>query len=412
MNIISARPSLRRPVLLGLTALATATLCLAGVGGTAAAAGSPLQVGVSHRPPPSHPPATTGPKAPAYGLLDRHHAPPAPYTSVIHTYVVDTTWASLQPLSGAAIAHPNDIDRAVTYARANGMTLTLRVRAGIDAPAWAKTLDGPPIPMYYTKATPALAGRAAGTIGRYWSPGFTAAYARLQVQLAALYDGVPEIRETDVTQCASIFAETYLRDAEDPRNEAGLRAAGFTRTVDDACHAAQIKAHLAWRNTLSAVSFNPYQWIHDDGKVGPDLAYTLAQMSYCRSVLGRRCVLANHSLSQSRISTPSSYATMYATMRSLGAPFAFQTATADKVGNLAWVLNWAAADGAASVELPTGYQTFPLSTFSQPATVMAASGTNLPPATRVRAQFQMRKPHAGNLASNRPIRYIRSRSLR
>ena len=314
---------------------------------------------------------TAGLKAPASGLVDRHHAPPAAYAPAVRSYVVDTTWASVQPVAGGPIVHPNAIDTAVTYARANGMALKLRVAAGIDAPAWAKSLDGPPMTFYYTAATVSSAGTVAGTVGRFWTPKFAAAYADLQVKLAATYDNVPEIRETSVTQCGTIFNETYLRNTKDPRNAATLLAGGFTRAKDDQCHAAQIQAHSVWTHTYSEVAFNPYQAIQPDGTTKQDMTYTLSQMDYCRQVLGANCLLANFSLSSSRI-TDSQYGLMYKHMQALGGAMNFQTATAAKIGSYTTVLAWAANFGASSVELPTGYTSWPVATLSSYATKMKA----------------------------------------
>ena len=159
--------------------------------------------------------------------------------------MVNTTWASLQPQQGGPIAHPNDIDRAIEQARSNGYTLKLRVRAGIDAPEWAKRLDGSPIPMTYTAATVKKAGQSAGTIGRFWTPRFGAAYNDLQTKLAATYDGVPEIRQTDITRCSTIFAETYLRNTKDKANAKALISAGYTRAADD------VATPSRWRRTRS-----------------------------------------------------------------------------------------------------------------------------------------------------------------
>ena len=313
----------------------------------------------------------TGLKAPVVGLVDRHHAPPASYAPAVRSFVVDTTWASVQPVQGGPIVHPNAIDTAIAYARANDMALKLRVAAGIDAPAWAKTLDGPPMTFSYTAATVRSAGTVAGTVGRFWTPKFSAAYADLQAKLAAAYDAVPQVRETTVTQCGTIFNETYLRNTKDPQNAATLLAAGFTVAKDNECHAAQIQAHKVWTHTMSEVAFNPYQAIQPDGSTKQDLAYTLSQMDYCRQVLGANCMLANFSLSSSRI-TDSQYSQMYQHMIALGGGMNFQTATAAKIGSYTTVLAWAASVGANSVELPTGYTTWPITTLTSYASKMAS----------------------------------------
>jgi hypothetical protein len=315
---------------------------------------------------PTAPPAvaaTAVVKAPVVGLVDRHHVPPSAVAGVVRSFVVDVPWATLQPVQGGPLVHPNPIDAAIAQARAGGFALKLRVEAGIAAPQWAKTLDGPPMTFYYTDATVSSAGTVAGTVGRFWTPAFSAAYAALQVRLAAAYDGVPEIRETTVTQCQTIFAETYLRNAKDPRNTSALLADGFTRAGDDQCHAAQLQAHRVWKRTRSEVAFNPYQGIAPTGAVTQDTAYTLGQMDGCRQVLARMCVLANFSLSSDRIADPE-YGAIYEHMRALGAPIDFQTATAAKIGDYAKAITFASDLGASSVELPSGYATWPLPTLA------------------------------------------------
>jgi hypothetical protein len=323
-------------------------------------------------------------KRPVQGLLDREHFPAAGYTGAVRAFVVNTTWASLQPTSDGPIVRPNDIDRAIEQARSSGMTLKLRVRAGIDAPAWAKRIGGPPIPMYYTRSTVKKAGQLAGTIGRFWDPQYGAAYADLQTKLAALYDGVPEVRQTGVTRCGTIFTETFLRNTRDARNARALLAGGFSRAADERCHNEQLTAHLVWQRTHSGIAFNPYQVIQPDGSKTVDLAYTLAQMDHCRAVLGMRCVLENYSLSSRRLCDPDHEA-MHAKMRQLGPPYDFQTATASKIGSYRQVLDWAVSFGASSVELPAGYRAWPPATLDRYTTRLTANPTHVTTGTRRRA---------------------------
>jgi hypothetical protein len=301
-------------------------------------------------------PITAGVKLPMSGLLDRHHPPTSTYKGVINGYVVEVSWASLQPTPGGPIVHPNAIDNAIKYAAASNLTLKLRVASGLEAPTWAKTLDGAPITIKYTAATKGKAGVPAGTIGRFWTAKFGAAYQDLQNKLAAAYDNVPQIRETDITRCATIFEETYLRNTKLAENATTLLRAGFTRAQDDVCHTQQIQAHQVWRHTRSDLSFNAYQAISADGSVKSDLAYTLSQMDYCRSVLGIRCVLSNHSLSSSRISDKADSA-IWGKMKAMlsSGSFALQTATAAKIGDWSYAIGWAITNGASSIELPTGY---------------------------------------------------------
>jgi hypothetical protein len=77
-------------------------------------------------------------------------------------------------------------------------------------------------------------------------------------------------------------------------------------------------------------------------------------MTYCRSVLGPRCVLENNS-----IKLPPKYPALYDKMRQLGRPISFQTATPAKIGgldDLKKTLQWAVSQQADSVELPVSYR--------------------------------------------------------
>lgn len=315
-------------------------------------------------------PATPAIKAPIQGLLDRHGQPPAAYRSAVGAFVISTTWAALQPVDGGPILHPNAIDTGIAQAAAAGEEVKLRVDVGTGAPDWAKTLGGAPMTFRYTDATAGKAGQVAGTIGRFWTPAFGAAYDDLQDKLAALYDTVPELREVSADRCQTIFSETYLRDAGEKSNLRALLAAGYTDAADATCHQQMMtEAAKAWQHTLTEIAFNPYQSISSAGKVSVDLPFTEQQMQLCRQLLGARCVLANYSLASGRL-TGGTYGAMYTAMRHLGGTLDFQTATAAKIGNYQQVLQFAATLGGRSVELPTGYTSWPVATLRKDASAL------------------------------------------
>lgn len=289
------------------------------------------------------------------GLIDRDRFPAQEDRGAVTARVVDVNWAALQLTPGGALVHPNDIDRAIDASWHNGFQLKLRVRAGIEAPAWAKALGGSPIQLHdvYT-------GKPQ-TIGRFWTPAFSAAYADLQARLASTYDRIPQIRETTISQCQTQYAETYLRGGMDVRNPAALAAAGLNTGVDAQCHADQIRAHQVWTTTLSDLALNPYQAVQPGGGVVLDDGVTAFGMQDCRAVLGARCVLENNSIREGYITRPanSHYGKLYAGMRAMGAPLSFQTSTVERIRDWRFTLAWAAEQGAASVELPHGYQAWP-----------------------------------------------------
>lgn len=297
---------------------------------------------------PGRPGPSSGALKPVLGgLLDRHHAPDQRFQGVVAGYVVTVPWATLQPRAAAPLPAHNPIDEAIATARARGLRLKLRV-TGIDAPEWAKRLGGSPVPVsdYY--------GRK-GTVGRFWTRRFGDAYAGLQRLLAARYDAAPEIVQTAVTRCTTIYAEPFLRQGRTAESVRGLLQAGYTAAADEICHREQVDAHQVWQRTRSGLSLNPYQRISLGGDVSPDEAFTERMIDYCRQALASRCVLENHSIrstGQSRW-----YPKLYQAMRAAGVPIAFQTAAPARIGSLMDTLKWAIEQGASSVELPVSYPT-------------------------------------------------------
>jgi hypothetical protein len=268
-------------------------------------------------------------------------------------FVVNVHWQDIQPIAGGPIASNNAIDQAITALHqldpSGRMGLKIRLFAGIYAPAWTKSLGGPQLQI----ADPVTG--AAGTIARFWTPAFGAAYDDLETKLAALYDSAPAVREITISRCTTVFAEPFVRDAANPMAVQQLLSAGFTVAADQACHREEILSHQVWVHTRSDLSLNPYQVIGGTGPRG-DEAFTEEMMSFCRSTLGARCVLANNSLR-----TPPQFPQMYDQIRADGPPIAFQTAALARVGNLAATIDSAILLGACSVELPAGYQSLPVS---------------------------------------------------
>jgi hypothetical protein len=283
-------------------------------------------------------------------------------------FVVNVHWQDIQTTPGGPIASNNAIDQAIATLHRidpSGRTgIKVRLFAGIYAPAWAKSLDGPPVQI-----ADAATG-AAGTIGRFWTPAFGAAYDDLQAKLAARYDLAPEIREITISRCMTVYAEPFIRDTADPASVRALISAGFTVAADQACHRDEILSHQVWVHTRSDLSFNPYQVV--GGGLAPDEAFSEEMMSLCRSTLGPRCVLANNSLR-----TPLQFPELYAQIMTLGPPIAFQTAVLRKVGSLGATIDAAIRLGAGSVELPAGFETLPVAALKSYNTRLVANAAKL-----------------------------------
>ncbi|PZR80542.1 MAG: hypothetical protein DLM65_07830 [Candidatus Aeolococcus gillhamiae] len=300
-----------------------------------------------------------------HGLIDRDGPPAAALRNVVTNFVVAVNWSDLQPTPGDIVAN-NAIDQAMTTARrmnaVAGQTpvgIKIRLYTGVYAPAWAKQLGGPPVAV--------TAGALTGTVGRFWTDAFGAAYADLWKRLAARYDSVPEIREVTVSRCMTFYAETMIRDVEDPSTVQNLLSAGFTINADKSCISQEIQLGTVWHSTRIGVAFNPYQLVVGAGVHASDEDFTEQMMHYCRVTLGPQCVLENNSIRFPL--QPGLYQHMYEAMILLGSPISFQTAALTRIGDLTTTLQWAASVGANAVELPKGYNAVPAATL---ASVVAA----------------------------------------
>jgi len=286
------------------------------------------------------------------GVLDRKGLPAPAQWGAVDAFVVTATWAQLQPTQGGPLAADNPVDQALAAVRAPGgpsnLKLKLRVMAGVNAPEWAKRLGGSPVTMLYENKPV--------TVGRFWTAPFGHAYQDLQSKLAARYDAVPEILQTEISRCTTVFTESYWRQWQKDANRRSFLDAGYTTGADDQCHTEEIRAHTVWTQTRSGLAFAPFWRLEPDATTRYDEAYTENMMRSCRSVLGSRCVIENYSLRWPLLS--GLYDRMHATMKALGPPLAFQTANAAKVGDWYAALNWAADIGTNSVELNMAYPTY------------------------------------------------------
>lgn len=285
-----------------------------------------------------------GLKAPLRGLVTITRLPQGAVDPFVGGLSVNAKWADLQPQPDGPISHPNAIDAAVDTVRARRdcrLGVKVRVLAGMHAPDWAKRLDGDPMEIYLPLDD------VRGTVGRFWTPAFGAAYADLQRRLAEDYDGVAEVREVAVTRCTTVYGEPFVRQTRQPANVKSLLAAGFSVEADQRCLREQVDAHLVWRRTPSSLALNPYDDVGKSAAVSQDMPLTNGR--YCRSTLGARCILANNSIRWPTLEGP--YAGIYEGMRRLGPPLEFQTAARARIGDVTQTVAWAKEQGARSVEL-------------------------------------------------------------
>jgi hypothetical protein len=307
------------------------------------------------------------------GLIDPFGYPPGALVSSrsVSAFVVMAYWRDLQPQAGGPLVHPNAIDEAIREARASGTGLGVKIRffAGVDSPAWALNLDGPPVSFAGSTSAP------GGAVPRFWTPRFQQAYFDIQAKLAAAYDTVPEVREVTISECMTVYAEPLIRQAQQTVNREALLAAGYTDSANQTCLRNSIATHRqVWKHTRSSLAFNPYQQINADGTWQNNSETTDSLMDDCRQELGSACVLENNSVRAPISTLGAAYGLMYDHMQQLGSPITLQTATPDRIGCLLTsdcpagvqgVLDWAVSLGATALELPSNLDRYAVG-FLQP----------------------------------------------
>jgi hypothetical protein len=272
--------------------------------------------------------------------------------------VLNVTWAQLQPTQQTVVSRGNVIDTALAHFRAYNMKhpqspllVRLRVWPGINAPAWAKQIGGPAIKIRRNSG----ANRGLVNVGRYWSPQYSAAWQRLQQQLAALYDSDPLIASVTMASCAAQTTEPIVPTG-DPESLRNLYAAGLNDAAMRSCLTHALDDYSAWKQTPIDWAFNPYSdkdatQQTPPGDIKPDPAFTTSLMAGCRSRLGDRCILTQMAIN-CPVEPKLSY--IYDGMRKLGGPVSLETQAPSRIsGSWDAVVRQSIAFGAQSVELWT-----------------------------------------------------------
>jgi hypothetical protein len=265
--------------------------------------------------------------------------------------VIIASWKQLQPTPTSEIGEHNVIDQALADVRAYNarnpakpLAVKLRVWGGFEAPDWALQLGGAPITTEHNGKQRVL--------GRFWSDAYRQAWARLQVQLAAKYDGRPLIREVSVTSCMSFTAEPFFLPNE-PSVANPLRAAGYADAAHRQCLEHAVADYEPWKASRLVLSLNPFYGL--TRQVG-DSAFTEQVMRACRQAVGQRCVFDNHDLDAT---PPRTLLPIYAVMQKMGPEIEFQTlhtTPEDFEGTIKKGLSLRAS----SIELWQDYGGFPL----------------------------------------------------
>jgi hypothetical protein len=284
--------------------------------------------------PPVTPPATA--KAPIHGLVsmnsetfntnlsltpDNSQAEPNANPDVYTATVILVTWKQLQPTRSSSLdtsAIESGLASVATYNTAHptqSLQAKLRIFAGLNSPTWALNLDGPPVT--YTDPNTGQ----TGSIPRYWTANYQAAWTSLQNQLAAVYDKDPRIQEVAVSGCASTTAEPFIHNVGGSLTTL-LQSLGYTDAQYQSCLSKMATQYAAWTVTPLDYTFNAFNAI-DSGHDIADTTFPIQVMTAWRSQLGTaRGILANHGLQPTL--TPDA-TPLYAEFTTLGPPLEFQT---------------------------------------------------------------------------------------
>lgn len=247
--------------------------------------------------------------------MEEPNANPGVYVAA----VVEVTWKQLQPTNGSTLdtsAIEAGLNAIAAYNAANPshpMVGKLRVFAGLNAPTWAMNLDGPPVSATINGVT--------GSIPRFWTANYQAAWTALQNQLAAVYDKDSRLGEVAVSGCSARTAEPFIETA-DASTIPLYRAAGYTDAQQQACLSSMATQYAAWTETPLDYTFNAFTHI-DTGVPVADTTFPIQVMTAWRSTLGvSRGVIANHGLQPMLTAEAMPF---YSAFQTLGPPLEFQT---------------------------------------------------------------------------------------
>jgi len=280
--------------------------------------------------------------------LDKLNAKPGIFGGI----VIVVTWKQLQPTPNSTVEDGNPIDQALAEVRdynaknpGKPLGVKLRIWGGFEAPDWAMQLGGPAIATVHQNKPRML--------GRFWSPEYRAAWAKLQQMLAARYDDHPLIREVSMTGCMSYTAEPFFLPTTEPSVMTPLMAAGYSDAANRQCLRQGVADYAPWKRSRIVLSVNPF---YGTGSLPMgDSQFTINVMRECRQAIGARCVLDNHDLD---VSPPRSVLPLYAEMTNLGPEIEFQTLH-ENPDDFEGTIQKGVSMGASSIELWQDYHGFP-----------------------------------------------------
>jgi hypothetical protein len=220
---------------------------------------------------------------------------------------VDVGWTQLEPAEGRYDWAPLDASLAAVAAYnrvhpSSTLGVKLRVVGGYDAPVWATHTGGAPLTI-----EDRTHGAAPGVLGRWWTPGYQAAWSTFEHALAARYDSNPLIRTVQVTSCATTTEEPFITPGS-ATDRALMTAAGWTTAGEEACLSGAFAAYSGWHHTAIDFPVNTLAAVVD-GQRSADTAFPTRIATECATSSARggpECIIDNHGLRDASASSPGS----------------------------------------------------------------------------------------------------------
>jgi hypothetical protein len=304
---------------------------------------------------------------------------------------VDVGWSQLEPEEGRYDWAPLDASLAAVsaYNRAHPSStlgVKLRVVGGYDAPVWATRTGGPPLTI-----DDRTHGADPGTLGRWWTTPYQAAWSTFEHALANRYDTDPLIRMVQVTSCATTTEEPFITPGR-PADRALMTADGWTTAGEEACLTGAFAAYSGWHHTAIDYPVNTLD-VGPDGQHAADTTFSAQIATECATSStrgGPECIIDNHGLRDTSASSAGS-AWLFALMDQLWQQHPATTGVALQAfsptdGEDCAAMVVAVTHHASSVELwapspvPSGFQGFRSVPMASLTAWNRALRTGLPPA--------------------------------
>ena len=222
------------------------------------------------------------------GLLDRTGPPPANLESVVHSYVVNVNWSSLQPSAGSL--NTASLDRALSDARNSDSRVKLRILAGVHSPA------GPSGAAAHRVKLRDDHDGSCGTVPRFWT---RSSAGPTPISSASSPPATTATTPLPRSSCPAAPPSTRSPSSGRPRSSPTAARCSTPATTCERTRPATSRRSTrtrSGRSTRTGLAMNPAQFVTKGGGRTVSDSFTVKMMRHCHKSLGSRCVLENNSI--------------------------------------------------------------------------------------------------------------------